>query len=125
VTLQKLYDQHHHDIDFFWIYAQEARASDTGLPDSKNPEPFESVRNHRSLDERKAAASRCAATIESSIPVLLDDLDNTVTIRYHAHPTRLYLIGKDGRIGYAGPPGPNNNVSAFGKAIERMAKGER
>lgn len=120
VTLQELYEKHSTDIDFFWVYAQEARASDNGLPDSKNPESIESVKNHRNLGERKSAASHCATSIKSPIPVLIDDLDNTVTIRYHAHPTRLFIIGKDGNISYAGPPGPGNYVEEFGKALERV-----
>lgn len=122
MSLQELYEKHHRDIDFFWVYAQEARASDTGLADSKDPEPFEAVKNHRSLEERKTAASHCATSIKSTIPILLDDLNNTVAIRYHAHPTRLYLIGEDGRIRYAGPPGPGNKVTAFGEALETATK---
>ena len=118
MTLQKLYLKHRGEIDFFWIYSQEARASDTGLADSKDPTPLAPVKNHRSTDERKAAASRCAAAISCTIPQLLDGLDHCVTIRYHGHPTRLYLIGSDNKIAYAGKPGPfKTDLKAFGKAL--------
>ena len=121
MTLQKLYEKHSSDIDFFWIYAQEARSSDTGLDPGKDKSSLFSVKNHHTLAERQAAAQTCAKTIAFSPPVLLDDLNNTVTIRYHAHPTRLFLIAKNGTVAFAAKPGPfKTDLNAFAKALEKI-----
>ncbi|MGK0204903.1 MAG: hypothetical protein ACI9S9_003989 [Planctomycetota bacterium] len=41
-----------------------------------------------------------------AIPALLDGVDDAVGRAYMSHPDRLYLIGKDGLIAYAGDRGP-------------------
>ena len=40
------------------------------------------------------------------MPVLVDGMDNTVSIAFAAWPERIYVIGADGRIVYPGAPGP-------------------
>lgn len=42
----------------------------------------------------------------SPMPVLLDDMKDTAGKAYAAHPDRLFLVGKDGRISFAGDRGP-------------------
>jgi type I thyroxine 5'-deiodinase len=44
--------------------------------------------------------------MRTSIPVLIDEIDNEVARQYGGYPDRLYLIGKDGRIAFQGGPGP-------------------
>jgi hypothetical protein len=36
----------------------------------------------------------------------VDETDDAVNKAYDAHPTRLYLVGTDGRVAYAGGLGP-------------------
>jgi len=123
VTLQKLYQIYRGQIDFYWIYSQEARASDTGLGGSKDPSPLAKVKNHRTSAERQTAAKRCATAISCTIPQLIDDLDQSITIRYHGHPTRLYIIGKDNHIAYSGKPGPfKTDLKAFGEALRKQGE---
>ena len=40
------------------------------------------------------------------IPALLDGVDDAASRAYASHPDRLYLIGKDGKVAYAGARGP-------------------
>ena len=40
------------------------------------------------------------------IPTLLDKIDNKTATDYASIPDRLYLVGKDGKIAWAGGPGP-------------------
>jgi len=40
------------------------------------------------------------------MPAIVDKLDNRVNRAYGAQPDRLYLVGKDGKIAYAGDKGP-------------------
>lgn len=122
VRLQNIYQSYRKDIDFYWIYGQEARASDTGLTPSKDPAPLTSVANHTTAEQRKKTAATCAAAIGFTVPQLIDDMDHSATIAYDAHPTRLYIIGSDGKIAFAGGPGPfQTDLDAFEKALKELA----
>ena len=71
------------------------------------------------LEERTEVASACALRLDLSIPMLIDDLDDSTDRQYYALPDRLYLIGRDGRIVYRGLPGPFGFIVAeLEKAIE-------
>ena len=120
-TLQQIYNSYNSKVDFFWIYSQEARSSDTGLADSKDESPLKSVKNHRTLEERKIAAAQCAKEAASTIPQLLDDLNHSNSIRYHGHPTRLFVIDKNNKVSYAGKLGPfGTNIQKFENAVQEQ-----
>ena len=51
-------------------------------------------------------AAKFLTDIKLEIPALLDKVDDEVSTAYAAHPDRLYLVGKDGRIAFAGERGP-------------------
>ena len=40
------------------------------------------------------------------LPALLDNMDNKASKAYASLPDRFYLIGKDGKIAFAGDKGP-------------------
>ena len=46
------------------------------------------------------------ADLKLSLPVLVDDMENTVAAAYHAMPDRLFIVGADGKIAYRGARGP-------------------
>ena len=60
----------------------------------------------KTIEERKQVAQRFETELQYHIPILVDDIDDTVNKAYAALPTRLYLIDEDGRIVYAGDLGP-------------------
>lgn len=52
------------------------------------------------------------------MPALIDRVDDKVNQAYQALPDRLYLVGKDGKIAYAGARGPRGfNPDELGDAI--------
>ena len=59
-----------------------------------------------SAAERTEVAHSCAVGMRTSIPVLIDEIDNEVARQYGGWPDRLYLIGRDGRIAFQGAEGP-------------------
>ena len=72
------------------------------------------------LEARTEVASACALRLDLTMPVLIDDLENSTDKKYYALPDRLYLVGRDGRIVYRGLPGPFGFIAAeLEKAIER------
>ncbi len=64
------------------------------------------VYDPKTIEERRAVAGRCEATLQYDIPTSIDEMDDAVNEAYAASPTRLYLVGLDGRVVYAGGLGP-------------------
>ncbi len=60
----------------------------------------------KTIEERRAVAGECETALEYGIRTYVDEMDDAVNHAYAAWPTRLYLIGLDGRVVYAGGLGP-------------------
>ena len=56
--------------------------------------------------ERRGVAMQFLADMKLQTPALLDGVDDAVGKAYASHPDRLYLVGTDGRIAFAGERGP-------------------
>lgn len=68
--------------------------------------------------ERAQVASTCVEDLDLPMPALIDRIDDKVGLAYAAWPDRLYLIGKDGKIAFAGERGPRGfDPEAWEKAI--------
>jgi hypothetical protein len=64
------------------------------------------VRDPTTIEERREVAGSCEQSLEYGVPTLVDEMDDAVNRAYAAWPTRLYLVGADGRIAYASGLGP-------------------
>ncbi len=92
-------------VQFFVVYIREAHALDGRSPLGGGGMPI--VEDPVNIAERNAVASVCMTRLAlDPMPSLVDDMDDTVGKDYAAHPDRLYLVGKDGRIAFDGGPGP-------------------
>ena len=60
----------------------------------------------KTMEERRAVAGRCEKALQYGIRTYVDEMDDAVSKAYAAAPTRLYLVGLDGKVAYAGGPGP-------------------
>ncbi|QEG24596.1 Iodothyronine deiodinase [Mariniblastus fucicola] len=87
-------------VQFFIIYSREAHAAD-----SDRPAGFD-VEQPVSTEERREVALKFLKQMGLEIPALLDDIDDKTSQDYVSLPDRLYLVGKDGNIAYAGDKGP-------------------
>ncbi len=128
VSLRDLYAKYSDQVQFLVIYIQEAHPID-GWWFGNNPvgwllklagsKAAQDIHSPTTLEERQAVAQRCQDTLDYNIPTLVDGIDNSVNQAYAALPTRLYLVGVDGRVVYAGKPGPwGFSPAELGKAIE-------
>lgn len=87
------------------IYIAEAHALDGDRPPRAGSGPL--VEEPLTLIERIGVAQTCSADLDlSDFTILVDDIDDSTNKAYHAHPDRLYLIGKGGLTAFAGAPGP-------------------
>ena len=68
------------------------------------------------------AATFCSVR-HIEIPTLIEEMDNGVDDAYGAAPTRLYLVGADGKVAYHGGAGPHFfDVEEWGEAINAEVK---
>ncbi len=56
--------------------------------------------------ERGNVASACVKELNLPMRAVIDRIDDKTGAAYSAWPDRLYLVGKDGKIAYAGGRGP-------------------
>lgn len=115
-------------MQFLLIYIREAHPVDGwwlggGIPGSvlklSRSKAALDVYDPKTIQERRAVAGNCEVALQYGIHTYVDEMDDAVNKAYAAHPTRLYLIGKDGMVAYAGGLGPYGfNPSDLGKAIE-------
>ena len=84
------------------VYVREAHAID-----GRSPSFGVLIEDPISDAERAGVARICMTKMElRPIPAVVDHIDDKVGRAYSAHPDRLYLVGKDGKIAYAGGRGP-------------------
>jgi hypothetical protein len=57
-------------------------------------------------NERLKVASACAVGLKLTIPILVDDMNNSADIAYNGWPERLLVLSADGRVAYQGGKGP-------------------
>lgn len=73
----------------------------------------------QTIEERRAVAGDCEESLQYGIHTYVDEMDDEVNKAYAAWPTRLYLIGTDGRVVYHGGLGPFDfHPKKLGAAIE-------
>ncbi len=114
MSLEKIYQTWKDKAEFFVIYIREAHPTDGWmLPGNEKIQ----VQDPTTLEERRAVAGRCMKDLGFSIPPLVDDMNDAANLAYAGWPERLYVIGKDGKIAYAGGMGPMhfspNECAAF------------
>ncbi len=56
--------------------------------------------------ERCTAAALCSSSLDLSLPVVVDGVDDAVGIPYGAWPERMYVLDSDGIVLYRSGPGP-------------------
>ena len=64
------------------------------------------VTQQTTLEQRRDQTLETAARLGLTMPLLLDEMDNTASVAFAAWPERLVVAGADGRIAYPGSPGP-------------------
>jgi hypothetical protein len=113
VRLHDIYEQYCDRVQFLSIYIREAHPIDgwhfgwlmkliMKMGGYKTREAYDPM----TIEERRAIAGQCETSLAYGIRTYVDDMDDAVNKAYAAHPTRLYLVGLDGHVVYAGGLGP-------------------
>jgi iodothyronine deiodinase-like protein len=64
------------------------------------------IKQPTTVEAREEVAQTCSTKLALKFPVIVDTLDNKTNQDYAAHPDRLYIVDKEGKIAYKGKPGP-------------------
>jgi tetratricopeptide (TPR) repeat protein len=101
--LRRIYERYQDRIDFRLVYIREAHAE--GGPEAQ----WQSSINQRggislppaaNLDEKRAHADLCLRKLSFPFPALVDSMDGAAEAAYQAWPSRLYVVGRGGRVAF-------------------------
>jgi hypothetical protein len=115
VRFQELYEQYYQQIQFLSIYIREAHPIDGWWMGRRLTRymvkrffPKASMGHYdpKTIEERRGVAGECETALQYGIQTYVDEMDDHVNTTYAAWPTRLYLVGLNGRVVYAGGLGP-------------------
>ena len=115
VSLRDLYQEYHEHVQFLSIYIREAHPVDGWwlgkgvfglILKWGRMRAATDVYDPKTIVERRAVAGDCDGALKYGIRTYVDEMDDGVNMAYAAWPTRLYLIGLDGRVVYHGGLGP-------------------
>jgi NAD(P)H-hydrate repair Nnr-like enzyme with NAD(P)H-hydrate dehydratase domain len=104
-AIHEIWDQYRDRVRFLVVYVREAHPEDGWVVTPNRTEDIRIV-DPKNDEERLEAASQCALHTKIRMPVVVDPVDDKITSAYGALPTRLYLIGRGGRIAYQAERGP-------------------
>jgi hypothetical protein len=117
VRLKRLYRKYRNDVEFIVVYVKEAHPTDKWWLGrsrtqrvlhelSGNPARLD-VADPVTLEQRRKVAASCQANLfDGVVPLYVDTMNDAVSARYAAKPTRIYFIGKDGHVLYNPGIGP-------------------
>ena len=94
------------------VYIREAHAANGDRANRLSREL--GINEHEDLEQRCETAEKFIKDKSLTMPMLIDDMENTTDAAYQAKPDRVFLIRTDGRLGVAGSRGP----MGFNPAIE-------
>ncbi len=101
MSLRDLYAQYNDHVQFLVIYIREAHPMD-----GWNFGRDHGIYDPKTIEERRKLAGECEVAMQHGIRTYVDEMDDAMMIAYAAWPERLYLVGEDGRVVYAGGRGP-------------------
>ncbi len=125
MRLKELQQKYRDEVEFLVVYVKEAHPTDGWWLGrsrtqrvlhevSGNPARLD-VKEPVSLSQRRKVAASCYDDLfDGVVPLYVDNMDNRVASLYTARPTRIYLIGTDGRIVY------NPGIGPFGFSPDHL-----
>ncbi|MGH7687016.1 MAG: deiodinase-like protein [Candidatus Dormibacteria bacterium] len=104
-AIDRLYRTYSDRVAFFLVYIKEAHPEQQWVL-TWNRKIGIRVNDPTTFAERAALATTCVERMNVAMPVLVDDLDNSVASTYGGWPVRLWLVDRDGRVAYRANEGP-------------------
>lgn len=126
MRLNEIYQNYKDQIEFCCIYIREAHPENSvgGYKTERNRSIGIIFDQPSSIEERGELAEVCVLNLNIEMPMHLDGMDDDAEKKYAGWPERLYVIGADQKIAYAGAMGPMGfDPDAWEEAIkEQLSK---
>ena len=108
-------------VAIYCVYINEAHPDD-GWQIEMNVDDDVIHNAPTTADERADLAEMCVLRLNLKVPMLLDDMSDTVDGLYHALPERLYLLDSDHRIHWRTITGPRGfDPDAWAEQMRALA----
>ena len=118
-TINSLQAAYGDDTTFVHVYVREAHPRDSGMiPENSVLPPIFAA---TTLEERKKAATTCAASLDIAMQILVDDMDNHVAEKYRAWPECAYIIDEAGKIAFTSV-GSGIDSEALGASLKTLVR---
>jgi tetratricopeptide (TPR) repeat protein len=101
--LKRLAAEYRDIVEFRLVYIREAHAgggAESQWQSTINVKERVSLAPARTLPEKQDHAALCLRKLDLPFPVVVDGMDGAAETAYHAWPSRLYLIGRDGKVAF-------------------------
>jgi alkylhydroperoxidase family enzyme len=92
-------------VKFLAVYVREAHPTN-GWRMASNDNVGIVFQQPKTFTERTSVAQKCCSTLEMSMPLLVDALNDRVGHAYSGMPDRLYVIDRAGKVAYKSGRGP-------------------
>ncbi|MBS0201361.1 MAG: deiodinase family protein [Planctomycetes bacterium] len=103
--VEKVRQRFQEEAVFLGIYVREAHPTD-GWKMESNARVGVAVAQPKTYAERAAVAQQCHQMLKPTMPLLVDDIDDSTGNAYSGMPARLYVIDTQGKVAYKGGRGP-------------------
>jgi hypothetical protein len=116
-----VYRRFGNEAQFLLVYLREAHPTDGwAMKNSQLTDP-------RSQLEREFVAAQCCRELKFEFPAVVDTMDDQTAVNWAAWPERIFVVGTDGRVIYAGQQGPwgfwpTENAARKARKIEGAEK---
>ena len=98
-ALNTLAAKYHATAPFLLVYIREAHTGDTWQSTINQRQGID-WQPAKTMAEMQSHASSCVRKLKMSFPAVVDSVDGKVESKYAAWPSRLYVVGRDGRVLY-------------------------
>jgi tetratricopeptide (TPR) repeat protein len=102
--LKRIAEQYRDRVDFRLVYIREAHAeggAEAQWQSTINQRDGVALPPARTLPEKKEHADLCVRKLNLPFPAVVDGMDGAAETAYQAWPSRLYVVGRDGRVAFS------------------------